>query len=182
MKNMTTGKKLLILFGGILLVFGIINLVWFIGIKCKYISNSKNMQAAEEIGKVSAKNSYYHIEDGYEYMVAHPGYLGGNGFFAVSREEGYSVTIDENGEFLSDNGVCVTLYIWPKMFYYMYGVDIYSEKENIWYQIYIDENGNLVTDDEKNIELNESKQVVLEEYETEIANLLELAKNQWELK
>ena len=181
MKKISVAKKLLIFFGGAILIFGIINLVWLFGIKMKYINMSEDFMTGEEAQKESAKDSYYLIKDGYEYLVAHPTYLGTNGFISVFKEGGYEATIDENGEVIKDNGVCVTLFIWPEVFGYEYGVDIYSEKEQLWEQITIDENGNYIPTNKKNVEYNEYITDLIEEYQAEIQLLLEKSKKQWSM-
>ena len=176
-------KKVLIFGILVLSIYGVINLIWLIGVKMEYDAYSKNMkkvvsQEEEDVARIS----YYKTKNGYTYSIKSPSYLSNNGFVTVAKEEGYVAEIDEEGNLIADNGVCVTLFIWPTLFAEtQYGIDIWSEKEGISYQLYIDKNGNYIPEDASNIELNEYYESIMKEYETEIQKLLKLVEKQWDL-
>ena len=123
---------------------------------------------------------YEEQKDGYEYYIKIPTYLSDNGFMYVMNSSGNKVIMEENGEEIPYMEVRVKLYVWPQLLSsHKYGVDI--QKEGVWEQIYIDEQGNYIPQDSENIELNEYLESIVKENETEILKLLKLAKEQWKL-
>ena len=131
-------KKILIIIGIIIGIFAIINLVWFVGVKSRYIeltkifNNSKN-----ELG------NYTKDIDGYRYIVKDTGYLNHSGFANVSIAKDIVIEFDDEGNEVASDFAKVTLYIWPKWFNgYTYGIDI--DYGDYFYQINVDKDGNYI--------------------------------------
>lgn len=178
-------KKIGIVFGIIIAIFLIINLIWFLGIKIRYMNLTKGMdkvvQTKEEKEEGINNRSYKKIEDGYRYLVKGTGYLGNSGFACVSNEEGLVFKTDKNGNIKSDNGTNISLFIWPKMFTgYTYGVDV--ENVNEWYQIDVNKDGNYIVDEDVDPEYQEKLKEVLEENREKIDKLFELADKMWNIR
>jgi len=168
-------KKLLILSIAIVFIFSAFNLAWYIGVKRTY------NHIAEDLDKVAdeeTKGVHYRKEiDGYTYLLSMTAYLLNSGFFSIEKSDGYVVELDSDGNAISDNGVHVSLFIWPKTFGgYEYGVDIYSEIEGIWEQIHINCEGDYIPENDGNLELNEYLSSVIDNYHDEIVTMLNLAK------
>lgn len=178
-------KRIGIVFGVIIAIFLIINLVWFLGVKTRYMQLEKKLdkvvQTEEEKEEGIKKDSYEKTENGYKYQVKGTGYLGNSGFALVSDEEGLVLETDEKGNVISDNGTHVALYIWPKMFSgYTYGIDISNADD--WYQIEVDKDGQCLVDEDRDPEQQEKRKKVLEENREEINKLFELADKMWNIR
>lgn len=178
-------KRVFIVFGIAIAIFVIINFVWFFGIKRRYIFLTEKMekiaQTEEEKEQGINDNGYEKIIDGYRYLVKSVGYLGKSGFACISKEEGLMLEMDEQQNVVSDNGNCVSLYIWPSFWRgYDYGIDISSADEN--YQINIDSNGEYIEDENIDPDIQDKLKEVLKENENEIDKLFELANNMWGIK
>lgn len=182
MKKHKVLRKILIFFGSLLLIFGLINIIWLVGIKSPYKKFAEGMEKIEGPKMDGITRTYYEKQqDGYEYYIKSPTYLSDNGFMYVINSAANMVIMDENGTETPCMDVQVKLYVWPQLFGgYKYGVDI--QKEGVWEQIYIDDQGNYLPQDSENIELNKYLESVVKENETEISKLLKLANEQWELK
>jgi hypothetical protein len=167
-------RKLLILAIVIVCVFAAINLVWYIGVKTSYDHIAARL---EKVTDEETRGTRYQKEvDGYTCGLSMTGYLFNSGFFSIDKSDGYTAEIDDDGNVISDNGVSVSLFIWPQTFGgYEYGVMIYSEKENLHEQIYIDSKGNYLSQDEGNVEVNEYLSSLINKYHDEIAPMLDLA-------
>lgn len=181
MKQKKVVKRLLIFGTIVLIMFAVINLVWFIGIKIPYDNLSEGMERIQG-PTLDGITRIYHTESrgGYEFNIKNSSYLSNNGYLSVIDESGMVVIMDEDGNAQNANDVYITLFIWPKLFAgFEYGVDV--QKEGMWEQIYIDKDGNYIPEDTENVELNEYMESLLKEYETEIQGLLKAANEQWEL-
>lgn len=178
-------KKIGIVFGIIIAIFLIINLIWFFGIKIRYMNLTKGMdkvvQTEEEKEEGINNRSYEKVEDGYRYLVKGTSYLGDSGFACVSNEEGLVFETDKNGNVKSDNGTNISLFIWPKIFAgYTYGIDVENVDE--WYQIDVDKDGHYIVDEDVDPEHQEKLKEVLEENQEEIDKLFDLADKMWDIR
>lgn len=172
--------KLLLLSLVIVIVFSAINLSWYIGVKRTYDRIAGDL---DKVINTERKGTTYQKDiDGYTFSLKMTTYLSNSGFLSVEKEEGYVVNLDDELNPISDNGVHVTLFIWPKTFGgYKYGIDIYSEMDNLWEQISIDSEGNYIPKDEDNVELNEYLTSLRNQYQEEIVTMLDLAEKHMRL-
>ncbi len=175
-KNSKKYKRLLIITGIAAGIFLIVNLIWFIGVKSRYLELTKNFDS-----ELNYFGNYVEDVNGYRYTVKDTGYLGNSGFANVSTAQDLEVFIDENGSESTNGFTKVTLYIWPEMFSgYTYGIDIDNWEEV--YQIYVDKNGNYISNENVEDEEAEKRKALLEEYREEINKLFELADKMWDIR
>lgn len=184
-ERMQIVKKIGIVFAIIIAIFMLINLIWFLGIKIRYMNLTKGIdkvvQTQEEKEEGINDRSYEKVEDGYRYLVKGTDYLSNSGFACVSNEEGLVLNTDEKGNVISDNGTNVTLFVWPKMFSgYTYGIDVENADES--YQIEVDKNGDYIADEDVDPENQEKLKEVLEENREEIDKLFDLADKMWNIR
>ena len=110
-EKMSAWKKLLILFLAILSVFAVINLVWLFGIEFRYDRYCKNLEKNEEYGRTT----YSAVLDNYSYSVRKPGYMNFRGYLTVGDKEGYSITVDKDGNIKESSGLYIELDIIPNV-------------------------------------------------------------------
>lgn len=181
-KNNSTLKKLGILFALILIIFGLVNVVWFFGYKNIYNEFSKKMDVTyDEID--SSIMRYTKIEGDLSFYLKMPSYLGSGGFLSVGSTQGYTSYIDEDGNVVGSNGMYITLYIWPQMGSgYKVGVDFYDEFADIWEQVYIDAELNLLnTDNYDDLYIEELEELIQQNSEY-IRALINAAEDLWDLQ
>ena len=152
-------KKFLKIILVILIVFILLNIVWFSWRAIKYNNYSKGMD----------KNTAYSIfvpkylkndEEGFSYSVKYPDYLSFTGNLAISMPS-------EDYDYFSDS-----LIIWPNLRGYEYGLILYDE-ENNEYMIEVDES--------KKPKDSEYKEI-LNDHKDNIDILFEKANKFWNLK
>lgn len=179
-KRISTPQKLLILFVVILAIFAIINAAWYFGYKVAFNDLASKMDTEETVIGQESKISYYKIVENQKCILGMPSYLGTGGQLCVSCKDGYIPQYDANGNIIDDNGVLISLYIWPQFFGgYELGIDFYSELEGIWTQVYIDADLNLTeTENLDTLVISESEKLIAE-YADEIQNLIDVAKEVW---
>lgn len=137
-KYISTPKKLLILFAIILMIFVTINAVWYFGYKATYNRLAGKMDVAENIIGQEKSINYYKIVGDKKCILGMPVYLGTGGHLCVGKQDGYVPQFDNDGNIIADNGVSISLYIWPQFFGgYQLGVDFYSEKDNKGYFAFV---------------------------------------------
>jgi hypothetical protein len=178
-------KKIGIVFGVIIAIFLVINLIWFFGIKIRYMSLTKGIDKVvqtEEEKEMDINNiTYEKVEDGYRYLVKETSYLNNSGFACVGKEEGMVIETDKGGNVISDNGTNISLFIWPEMFSgYTFGVDV--ENVNGWYQINVDKDGYYIEDKDVDPENQEKLKEILENNREEIDKLFDLADKMWDIR
>ncbi len=175
-KSQKDGKKyeiLLVILAVIIVVFIVINIVWFVGVKTRYMSLYHGFKSVE-VGKGS---NYEKVKNGYKYIVKDTGYLGNSGFANVSLDKDFVIDVDDQENEITDNTTRVTLYVWPENFSgYTYGIDIDGPQG--WHQINVDKNGTYIPGD--NIDDKLDKLIV--EYREEINKLFELADKMWNIR
>lgn len=173
LKNISTGKKLLILFIAILLIFAGINGFWLFAKKIPYDRYLDKME----------DGTNKRVEDGYSYIVKKLPYLGYGGFLAVSKEEGIETSYNETQEETDEPEMDVALYIWPGLFGKCeYGVIMNDGlDEGIFEQIMIDKDLNHIPYG-KDEDYNRDKQELVEKYHDEISELMERADKMWDIR
>ena len=182
-KNISTLKKLVILFIVFLAIFGIINIVWYFGYKATYDKLASKMDTEETSIGQESRVSYYKIAGEERCILGMPSYLSYGGQLCVSAEEGYVPQYDADGNIISDNGIYVSLYIWPQFLgAYELGVDFYSEKDHIWEQLYIDSELNLQGTENMDPLLIEKLQKLIDEHSDTINKLIDTAEEVWEIE
>lgn len=183
-KTLSTSKKLLILFLVILAVFGAVNGVWYFGYKNIYNGFAKEMTFyMDEYDDSGFLSGYGTAVDGYSLNVKMPEYLGFGGFLCISREEGYRPVYDDQGTVISDNGMLISLYIWPQLFGgYQLGLDCYSESDaEITGQFEIHGDRSLVHAEYMDEEAIAEVEAMFDAHSEEIQHLFDLAKEVWGL-
>lgn len=156
-------KKLIItVLSCLLALVALINIVWFIWVQSTYNNFINNMQKDEEFSIIVP--SYYMTDDeGFDYNVKYPDYLGLTGNLGVSLP-----WVDY------DNPWTDSLIIWPSITgECTFGVVLYEEDEDnnvIEHQIYVDKNGNA---------LDKQYDDIISRHGENINTLLNKAKNQW---
>lgn len=130
-------KRLLALFIIILLIFAIINAVWYFGYQKRYNTMAGNLETTYLFNQNDDDMLRYTKEVG-DYIISlkMPEYLGSGGFVSISKTSGYSVSLDDDGDIIDASEMYITLYIWPKYFSgYKIGLDFYDEANSIWEQV-----------------------------------------------
>lgn len=180
-RRLSTPIKLLILFLAILMVFGVINLVWFLGHKHRYNGFAEEMEYW--VDEADDSRSRYSVTIGdYRCIMKMPHYLSFGGFMAVEDSEGYVTTIDENGN-EHGNGLSIALYIWPKMFAgYDIGLFFYDKEHEIFEQVYIDPDCNLVDAEEFDDEFVAYINTLIADNKDEIDCLFDIADQCWHIE
>ncbi|MCD8120526.1 MAG: hypothetical protein LUE29_13805 [Lachnospiraceae bacterium] len=178
-------RKIVFLFAALLAVFALINLVWYFGLKIRYVHLTEKVDRTEreesEVDQGLSRYIYESVRNGYCFTVKDTGYLSKSGYATVSREEGYERIVDADGNEISDNGPYVILFIWPSWFSgYTFGVDI--ESKDYWHQMKVDENGQLMEESDMDPDLQDELNAVLEENREEIERLFELADEMWDIR
>lgn len=169
--------KLLIVFAAISLIFAGINLVWYFGTKYEYIQQTENMDKVWD--DIAEEYRYKKETEDYSCVLRMPSYLSNDGFMSISSKS-LELEYDENGNYVENDQMAITLHIWAKSFGgFKYGVSIYNFSNRI--QIYINADGSYIPSEDGNFELDERNEALIEEYGDEIRNLLKVANNIWSL-
>ena len=180
-KRISAAKKLMILFAIILIIFGVINAVWYFGYKATYDELASKMD--QTIDKIDGMTKRYtKIVDNYSFVLKMPAYLGEGGFLSVGDTEGAVTEIDSNNDSVSSNGTYITLYIWPQRFGgYRMGLDFYDEATDLWEQIYINSDLTIVSTENLDNQHVKYLEELLSDYVTEIQQLINAAETLWEI-
>lgn len=175
-KKLSTFKKLIILFAGILIILAGYNLVWFI---IKY-SPYHNFCASMPSNKNEENNSYSYKDDNFTYTVKMPAYLGfGGGFLNVAPNEPAKIILNEDTDATSvENKVSINLFAWPKFRKEtQYGVMIIEGQ--MMTQLYINENLEYIPFDyETSSEISEHEQKLIEHHQ-QISKLMNAMQTMW---
>lgn len=176
-KKMSIAKKLLILLGIILVIFGTINAVWYWGYMKSYHDISEKLDEVYIDGiEESDMLRYSRTIDGYTVTMKMPEYLSSSGFISVGKTGGYIGELDQEGNLIGGSGLYIELYIWPKYFgEFEMGLDFYDEAAGIWEQVEINADmtlRNTENMDESFVEYIE--ELILENYD-EISKLIAVA-------
>lgn len=170
-----TLRRLSIVFFIVIILFGIINANWYFGYRRTYDLLSKDMELLVDQGNDDKSRFIKEVGD-YIFLLKKPSYLGEGGFISVSKSEGYVVIYDKDNTPVSSNGMSVTLFLWPKRYHgYKIGIDLHDMIENIWEQIVIDETLTVISDNNMDDELIYHLQQLINEYSSEIEELLQVS-------
>ncbi len=170
-------KGLSILLMIILLVFVIINTVWYFGYQQRYNSIAKHLDATylDDIKEPDRLRYTKEIGD-YTITMKMPSYLGSGGFVSVAPTVQSITILDEQGNIIGSNGMCVTLFIWPKYFSdYKIGLDFYDEMNCIAEQIEFTSDMEIMHTDTLDDAYIEYINLLMSEYADEIINLIYIA-------
>jgi len=176
-----TTKKLLILFAFILVIFGVINAIWYYGYKATYDELASKMdQTIDKIDGTTVR--YTKAIDNYSFVLKMPAYLGEGGFLSVGDTEGAVTEFDSNNDIVSSNGTYITLYIWPQRFGgYQMGVDFYDEATDLWEQVYINSDLTIASDENLDNQHVKYLEELLSDYAKKIQDLINAAETLWEI-
>lgn len=171
-------KRLLILFFTILLIFAIINIVWYFGYQQRYHTIAKNLEPTYLFEENDSDMLRYTKEVG-DYIISlkMPEYLGSGGFVSTAKTSGYSVSVDDDGNTVELSGMYITLYIWPKYFSdYKIGLDFYDEANSIWEQVELTPDMELTNTDTFDDAYIDYIQELISEHRDEINKLIDVVR------
>ena len=170
-------KRLLILLAIILLIFAIINAVWYFGYQQRYNAIAKNLEATYLDGDNDDDMLRYTKEVGdYTISLKIPEYLGSGGFVSIAKTSGYVVSLDGKENIIESSEMYITLYIWPKYFSdYKIGLDFYDEANSIWEQVELTSDMELMNTDDLDDAFVEYILQLISDYQNEINKLIGIA-------
>lgn len=168
-------KKLIIMAIVIITVFGVINAVWYFGLKVRYNKIERKLAECETV-TIFGTEDVGVLYNGCVVGVKQPSYIQNGGFVTFTDIKEYEPFINiGQSEIVEEDDISVTLMYWPQIFGDdRYGVDICQG--DVWEQIYIDKDGNYVSLEDADEEMDEYLQSLLDEYRGEIDELLNVAK------
>jgi hypothetical protein len=132
-------RILMILLALIIIVFAVVNCIWYFGYRQRYSAVEKHLEAEYLLGEESNDALRYTKEVGeYTILMKPPAYLGSGGFISVSKASSREVSLDDEGNILGSGGMDITLFIWPKYFSGCeIGLFFQDEASSVWYQVYV---------------------------------------------
>lgn len=177
-------KRLLILLAIILLVFAIINAVWYFGYQQRYNAIAKNLEATYFDGDNDDAMLRYTKEVGdYTISLKMPEYLGSGGFVSIAKTSGYVVSLDGKENIIESSEMYITLYIWPKYFSdYKIGLDFYDEANSIWEQVELTSDMELMNTDDLDDAFVEYILQLISDYQNEINKLIGIAEENLDIE
>lgn len=154
-------KRTIIKFlAGVLFIFSLVNIAWYLIRAAKYDGYSIGMDEADLSTFVVPQYTDTDAEN-FTYSVFYPGYLHFTGNLFVGFPP-----VDERNPYTN------SLLIWPLITGgYEYGVLLYGD--DVQYQIYVDQNGNAIYEEDR---------PMVSKYAQQISTLLEKANAKWILK
>ena len=177
-QKLSAGKKLLVLFLSIFLVFATINLVWLFGIELRYNKYCNKLEKTEILGSVS----YQKIIGDYIYSVNKPKYMDFTGYLTVGDKNGSFITVDADGEIIDDSGLYIELNIIPNVLgQYRYRLWFYDEANGLDAFIFIDDNFNYIPSERATEEMKAATSKLVEDNLNEIKSLRNSAEALWDL-
>lgn len=170
-------KRLLILLAIILLIFAIINAVWYFGYQQRYNAIAKNLEATYLDGDNDDDMLRYTKEVGdYTISLKMPEYLCSGGFVSIAKTSGYVMSLDGKENIIESSEMYITLYIWPKYFSdYKIGLDFYDEANSIWEQVELTSDMELMNTDDLDDAFVEYILQLISDYQNEINKLIGIA-------
>lgn len=177
-------KRLLILLAIILLIFAIINAVWYFGYQQRYNAIAKNLEATYLDGDKDDDMLRYTKEVGdYTISLKMPDYLGSGGFVSIAKTSGYVVSLDGKENIIESSEMYITLYIWPKYFSdYKIGLDFYDEANSIWEQVELTSDMELMNTDDLDDAFVEYILQLISDYQNEINKLIGIAEENLDIE
>lgn len=167
----TIWKKMLIFLLAIALIFVVINLVWYVGVKLKYDEIEEKLSNCE-IVKIFEVEEVGVLYEDCVIGVRHTSYLQNSGYVCVTDIKEFEPFINiEEGKGIINDDCSVTLMYWPQLFSEdRYGIDI--TKNGTSEHIYVDKEGNFAPLEEVDSEQEHYAISLLDEYREEIDKLL----------
>lgn len=177
-------KRLLILLAIIMLVFAIINAVWYFGYQQRYNAIAKNLEATYFDGDNDDDMLRYTKEVGdYTISLKMPEYLGSGDFVSIAKTSGYVVSLDGKENNIESSEMYITLYIWPKYFSdYKIGLDFYDEANSIWEQVELTSDMELMNTDDLDDAFVEYILQLISDYQNEINKLIDIAEENLDIE
>lgn len=177
-------KRLLILLAIILLIFAIINAVWYFGYQQRYNAIAKNLEATYLDGDKDDDMLRYTKEVGdYTISLKMPEYLGSGGFVSIAKTSGYVVSLDGKENIIESGEMYIALYIWPKYFSdYKIGLDFYDEANSIWEQVELTSDMELMNTDDLDDAFVEYILQLISDYQNEINKLIGIAEENLDIE
>lgn len=177
-------KRLLILLAIILLIFAIINAVWYFGYQQRYNAIAKNLEATYLDGDKDDDMLRYTKEVGdYSISLKMPEYLGSGGFVSIAKTSGYVVSLDGKENIIESSEMYIALYIWPKYFSdYKIGLDFYDEANSIWEQVELTSDMELMNTDDLDDAFVEYILQLISDYQNEINKLIGIAEENLDIE
>lgn len=177
-------KRLLILLAIILLIFAIINAVWYFGYQQRYNAIAKNLEATYLDGDKDDDMLRYTKEVGdYSISLKMPEYLCSGGFVSIAKTSGYVVSLDGKENIIESSEMYIALYIWPKYFSdYKIGLDFYDEANSIWEQVELTSDMELMNTDDLDDAFVEYILQLISDYQNEINKLIGIAEENLDIE
>ena len=151
-------KKILKIVLALVIVFAAFNIIWFAWSRIKYGKFCGGMQEGD-FSNFITRRYVYTDADGYDYLVKYPDYLSFTGNMSLGLPS------------TEENPFTNALIIWPKLNgEYQFGVLLYEE--NMQYAVYIDSEGNALSEEDKDI---------VSRHRDSIQILLLLADKKWDI-
>ncbi len=177
-------KRLLILLAIILLIFAIINAVWYFGYQQRYNAIAKNLEATYLDGDKDDDMLRYTKEVGdYSISLKMPEYLCSGGFVSIAKTSGYVVSLDGKENIIESCEMYIALYIWPKYFSdYKIGLDFYDEANSIWEQVELTSDMELMNTDDLDDAFVEYILQLISDYQNEINKLIGIAEENLDIE
>ena len=177
-------KRLLILLAIILLIFAIINAVWYFGYQQRYNAIAKNLEATYLDGDKDDDMLRYTKEVGdYTISLKMPEYLGSGGFVSIAKTSGYVVSLDGKENIIESSEMYIALYIWPKYFSdYKIGLDFYDEANSIWEQVELTSDMELMNTDDLDDAFVEYILQLISDYQNEINKPIGIAEENLDIE
>lgn len=177
-------KRLLILLAIILLIFAIINAVWYFGYQQRYNAIARHLETTYSLGEDDDDMLRYTKEVGdYTISMKMPEYLGSGGFVSIAKTSGYEVSLDDEENIMESSGMYITLYIWPKYFNdYKIGLDFYDEANSIWEQVELTSDMELMNTDDLDDAYVEYILQLISDHQDEINELICIAEENIDIK
>ncbi len=164
----------------ILVIMGLITIIVALVVSTKVLNS--RFTDGMEYDETTKLAKYYYRDDIYVYKYAKSNFLLNGSFASVSKIEDTKMYLQEDGT-VSTNGLCITLFIWPGVINYEYGVLLEDTENDIFLQLMIDENLKLCDfDDEQNLtELEKEYKSIYENNIDRVNELMEAAKEKWDI-
>ncbi len=177
-KKLSVWKKLLIMLIIILLIFGGMNLAWYILKKRPYDKLAEQLSESGLFG-----DTHYELEKGsYHFVVKMPGYLGYEGGFCRVDEVSVETDINDTDAESQDEPVVseISLYYWPGIFEKddAFGLDM--TVGNDFEMVFITEDLEYVVFEGESEAESEYYKGLLEDNIDRVRGLMDAAKSVWD--
>ncbi len=178
MQKKTVIKRVFAILLLLIIIFGGINLFWYVFKYLPYKKLAEKMQLSGDTGRPRYTYSY----DGYLFHLKMPGYLDfQSGFLYVVKEDdedAASFIVDEYGNLTEKNIPHVDMFIWPQMFSQTQcRVTIYEETDSVW--VMTDSRAEFIPDEELSDTENDRLSELFITHRNEIREMIKAAVEFW---